>query len=194
MSNKTIRSAVCCVVFLVSAAAPAGFDEPADWVVENCVAATGTATTSIATGARCDLKNRKTGKCLVHETHTGQVDWNFASCTVKPRQMTITAKEPGAVFCGETVAIKLANEYFRKCLDPQSIGINVCSEATNVPHPRHFDWQFQGCTGQLASGRPVSLYNVSRKDSIVYASRSRAVDTCWSDKIKLGQCSTVRDK
>ena len=36
---------------------------------------------------------------------------------------------------------------------------------------------------------------VSRKDSVVYAKRpSKVADTCWSDSMKLGQCTSVRDK
>jgi hypothetical protein len=190
-----VVAGVASVLGVVGMASPAGADEPSDWTLENCVDANGQETTKISDGAQCDLKNRKSGKCLVREGHVGQVDWDFAACSSKPRNMKVTAKSSGPVTCGETFALKLGSEYFRKCRDPQKIGINVCSEGTDTPETKHFEWQFQGCSGQVEAGKPVSLYNVARKDSVVFAKRpSRMVDTCWSDKMKLGQCTTARDK
>jgi hypothetical protein len=190
-----VVSVVGAFAAVVGLAGPAGADEPADWTLENCVDPSGNPTTKLVNGAQCDLKNRKSGKCLVREGHMGQVDWDFAACASKPRQMKVTTKDNGAVTCGETFALKLGSEYFRKCVNPQTIGINICSESTNTPQAMHFDWQFQGCSGQVEAGKPVSLYNVSRKDSVVYAKRpSKMVDTCWSDSMKLGQCTSARDK
>lgn len=178
---------------VLGAATPAGADEPADWVLDNCVDASGNATTKIDSGAQCDLKNRKNSKCLVRESHSGQTDWDFAACG--KRQATIVAKSAGAVTCGETVALKLGSEFFRKCVNPQAVGINICSEETAQPEEKHFDWKLQGCAGQVETGKAVSLYNISRKDSVVFAKRpSKVADTCWSDKIKFGQCTTLRDR
>ena len=190
-----VLASIGSAALLVGMTSPAGADEPADWVLENCVDAKGNPTTKIENGAKCDLKNRKNGKCLVRESHMGQTDWDFAACASKPRQMQITAKDAGALSCGETFALKLGNEYFRKCVNPQTVGINICSEAKSTPEPMHYDWQLQGCSGQVESGKPVSLFNVSRKDSVVYAKRpSKVADTCWSDSMKLGQCVSARDK
>jgi hypothetical protein len=125
----------------------------------------------------------------------GQTDWDFASCSSKPRQAQIVAKDSGSVSCNETVALKLGSEFFRKCKDPQKFGINICSESSSSPQAIHFDWQLHGCQGEVEAGEAVALYNVSRQDSVVYAKRpSKMVDTCWNDKMKLGQCTTVRDK
>lgn len=182
----------CALVGLPSAASA---DEPADWVLENCADARGGPVTKIFSGVVCDLENRKNGMCLVQVRHDDQVDWDFAACSSKPRNMKLWTKPAAPIGCGETFALKLGDEFFRKCVSPQSTGINICSEKASPPEPKHFDWQFLGCTGQLQAGTPVSLYNVSRKDSIVYAKRPNAVvDTCWSDRMKLGQCTTTRDK
>ncbi len=189
-----VLASIGTAALVVGMASPAGADEPADWVLENCVDAKGNPTTKIENGAKCDLKNRKSGKCLVRQSHMGQVDWDFTSCSSRPRNFQITAKDSGAVSCGETFALKLGNEYFRKCVNPQTVGINICSESASAPEPKHYDWQFQ-CSGQVEANKPLSLYNVSRKDSVVYAKRpSKMVDTCWSDKMKFGQCTTARDK
>lgn len=190
-----VLASIGTAAFVVGMSSPAGADEPADWVLENCVDANGNATTRIENGTKCDLKNRKSGKCLVRDSHVGQTDWDFAACSSKPRQFQITAKDAGALSCGETFAMKLGTEYFRKCRDPQKVGINICSEVKSAPEPMHYDWQLQGCSGQVEAGKPVSLYNVSRKDAVVFAKRpSKVADTCWSDKIRYGQCTTARDK
>jgi hypothetical protein len=190
-----VLASIGTAALVLGSATPAGADEPADWVLENCVDAKGNPTTKIETGAKCDLKNLKNGKCLVREGHMGQTDWDFASCSARPRQMQITAKDAGALNCGETFAMKLGNEYFRKCQSPQKVGINICSESKSAPEPMHYDWQLQGCSGQVEAGKAVSLFNVSRKDSVVYAKRpSKVADTCWSDSMKLGQCASARDK
>lgn len=188
-----VVGAVASVASLVGLTSPAGADQPADWSLENCVDANGSPTTKIASGAKCDLKNRKHGQCLVHNSHHGQVDWDFASCG--SRQVEIVARNGGSISCGETVAMKVGNEFFRKCRDPQLMGINICSESANPPKDMHYDWQFQGCSGQLGTSEPVALYNVSRKDSVVYARRpSKMVDTCWEKDMKYGQCVSFRDK
>lgn len=189
-------SSLAAVVGVVAAASPvkAG-NEPTEWVLENCVDASGKPTTKIASGAKCDLKNTRNGKCLVRESHTGQTDWDFAACASRPRQAQIVAKSAGPISCGETVALKLGTEFFRKCRDPQTVGINICSESKSTPDAMHFDWQLQGCSGDVEAGESVALYNVSRGDSVVFAKRpSKMVDTCWADKTKFGQCTTVRDK
>ena len=196
---RTKKLVVVGLVGLVSAAlglpSTAEADEPAEWVLENCADAKGGAVTKVYSGVVCDLKNRKNGKCLVQERHDGQVDWDFESCASKPRNMKLWTKPSTAINCGETFALKLGNEFFRKCQNPQDIGINICSETASPPEPRHFDWQLTGCTGQLTAGTAVSLYNVSRRDSIVYAKRPGSViDTCWSDSTKVGQCTSARDK
>jgi hypothetical protein len=189
-----VVAAVASIASVIGLAKPAGADEPADWSLENCVDASGHPTTKLADGAQCDLKNRKSGKCLVHDSHRGQVDWDFATCSAHPRSVKVTAKAGGAISCGETVAIKIGSEYFRKCHDPQIMGINICSEG-GAPQAMHYEWQFQGCSGQLETGKPVALYNTSKKDSVVYAKRpSKMVDTCWADNMKYGQCTTFRDK
>jgi hypothetical protein len=189
-----VLATVGSAALVFGASTPAGADEPADWVLENCVDASGKATTKLESGASCDLKNRKNNKCLVREGHIGQTDWDFASCTSKPRQVKLVAKDGGALSCGETFALKIGSEYFRKCVNPQTIGINICSEGASQPEARHYDWQLQGCSGQIETGKPVALYNVSKKDSVVYAKRpSKMVDTCWNDKMKFGQCVSARD-
>lgn len=196
MFKKTVvLASIGTAAFLIGMASPVAAQEPADWALENCVNAQGAPTTKIENGAKCDLKNRKNGKCLVRMSHVGQADWDFVSCSAQPRNFQVTTKDAGAVSCGETFALKLGNQYFRKCTNPQTVGINICADTTNTAEAKHYEWQFQGCTGQVEAGEPVSLYNVTRKDSVVYAKRpSKIVDTCWSDKIKLGQCTTVRDK
>src|SRR5205085_12308534 len=97
-----VLASVGTAALVVGMTSPAGADEPADWVLENCVDAKGNPTTKIETGAKCDLKNRKNNKCLVRESHMGQTDWDFASCSSKPRQMQITAKDAGALSGAET--------------------------------------------------------------------------------------------
>lgn len=180
---------------LVGASSPAAAEEPAQWVLENCADAKGGSVTKVFSGVVCDLKNTKNGKCLVQERHDDQVDWDFADCSAKPRNMRLFTTTGTPIACGETFAMKLGNEFFRKCENPQATGINVCSEKASPPQPRHFDWQLQGCTGQLETGKPMSLFNVSRKDSVVHAKRAnKVVDTCWSDKVRYGQCVTARDR
>ena len=191
-----VVSSVAAALGVVAMSAPvqAG-NEPTDWVLENCVDTNGNPTTKITSGAACDLKNKKNGKCLVRDSHMGQTDWDFASCSAKPRQAKFVAQNPGAISCGETVALKLGSEFFRKCKDPQKMGINICSDGGDSPKPMHYDWQLSGCSGDVESGEAVALYNVSRGDSVVFAKRpSKMVDTCWNDKMKLGQCTTARDK
>jgi hypothetical protein len=186
-----VLASVAVVVFAAPQAASA--DEPSDWSLENCIDSKGKPTTKPDGGSRCDLKNQKSGQCLVFTKHVGQADWDFAACG--SRSATLSTKAPGAVSCGETFALELGNEYFRKCVNPQSVGINICSEAKSAPEPMHYDWQLQGCSGQVEAGKPVSLYNVSRKDSVVFAKRpSKVADTCWANKMKLGQCTTARDE
>lgn len=193
--KAVVLAAAGCAVLLLGSASPALADEPTDWVLENCVAPNGSATTRIVSGVRCDLRNRKTGMCLVRKSNGDQADWDFAPCGSRGRDATIVAREGGPVACGQTVAVKLGHEYFRKCRDPQKVGINICSEEARVPQAMHYDWQFQGCSGQLEAGKAVALFNVSRRDSVVYAKRpSKVVDTCWSDTMKYGQCTTTRDK
>ena len=194
--RKIVIVAVACfAAFVPGRAAPVAADEPADWVLDNCVNSNGSVTTNIVSGVRCNLRNRKTGTCLVRKSSDDQTDWNFAPCESRPRDLTVTTKDGGSVACGRTVAVKLGNEYFRKCRDPQKTGINICSEAARVPQPIHYDWRLDGCSGPLQSGTAVALVNVSRKDSIVYARRpNEAVDTCWSDTVKYGQCTSARDK
>ncbi len=186
---------VSAAVATLAASTPAGADEPADWVLENCVDAAGKPTTKLESGAKCDIKSPKRGQCLVFDKHMGQVDWDFAACGSKPRNALLVARNSGALNCGETFALKLGSEYFRKCHDPQTVGINICSDSGSKPESKHFEWQLRGCSGQAEAGKSVALYNVTRGDSVVYAKRpSRMVDTCWADKMKMGQCTTVRDK
>ncbi len=181
------------VALIVATSASA--DEPAQWVLENCADAKGAPVTKLFSGVVCDLKNTKSGTCLVQEHHDGQADWDFAPCSSKPRSARLVTATASPIGCGETFALKLGSEFFRKCVNRQDVGINICSEKASPPQTRHFDWQLQGCNGQLETGKPVSLYNVSRKDSVVYAKRSgRVVDTCWSDSTKYGQCTSIRHK
>lgn len=193
-SNVAAVAVVGTAAFLFGLSGPVVAAEPADWLLENCVDASGRPSTQIADGVRCDLKNSTSGTCLVQRSHSDQADWDFAACSSKPRNLKISAGA-GPISCGQTVAIKLGTEYYRKCVNPQTRGINICSEQASAPQARHFDWQFAACTGQLDTGKPVALYNVSRKDSVVYAARpSKVVDTCWADKVKYAQCTTSRDK
>jgi hypothetical protein len=88
-------------------------------------------------------------------------------------------------------------EFYRKCQNPQTAGINICSDAMEKPEERHFTWKITGGTsGQpVAPGAAVSLYNTERKDSVAFAKRPSSVaDTCWADKMTLGQCTTARDE
>lgn len=185
---------VAALVGGVSAPDVASAQEPPEWVLENCADARGGAVTKIFSGVVCDLRNTKTNKCLVQASQSDQTDWSFAECRSRPRNLRLFTRTAQPIACGETFAMKLGSEFFRKCERPQRKGINVCSEKASPPQARHFDWQLVGCTGQLEAGKPVALFNVSRKDSVVYAPRpGDAVDTCWADKRRYGRCATVRD-
>ena len=194
MLEKIVPFALASVAIVVLAAPrSAGADEPSNWSLENCIDSKGKATTKPDGGSKCDLKNQRSGQCLVYAKHAGQADWDFAACG--SRNATLATKASGALSCGETFALKLGNEYFRKCVNPQIAGINICSESAASPAAIHWDWQLKNCTGDVESGKPLALFNVSRGDSVVFAKRpSRVADTCWANKMKLGQCTTARDE
>jgi hypothetical protein len=154
---------------------------------------------TIPVGKAGDLKNTQSGECLIHGsgiTTKGQADWAFGSCGGKKAKiLRKDSKKTGPLMCGETFALQLGNECFRKCVDPQNAGINICSETCGKD--MHFQWQFKGCeAGKPVDPKtPLTLWNNARKDSLVYAKRpGPVVDTCWADKELKGVCTTVRDQ
>lgn len=166
-----------------------GAAEPAEWSLTNCKGG------KANSGVSCDLKNTKNNKCLVPVHHAGQVEWDFAACGDAKAQLV--SKAGGAIKYGEPVALKLGGEFYRKCQNPQLLGVSVCSDATGKPEDRHFTWKITGGTSgePVASGAPFSLYNTERKDSIVFAKRvSKIADTCWADQVKLGQCIAAHNE
>jgi hypothetical protein len=192
-----VSGAIAAVALTTTGSATAG--EPAEWSLEECVDSAGKPTTKVTSGTKCELKNRKNGQCLIRVSHAGQADWDFSSCETKSKTMLFQKEGGGDIKCGDTVALQLGvggnkQEWYRKCTNPQTVGINICSDEGAV-QKKHFEWQLKSCAnGQLESGKPFALYNTARKDSVVFAKRpSKMVDTCWADKIKYGQCSTVRD-
>lgn len=176
----------------------------AEWTMQNCVDSAGKSTTKITSGVKCELKNTKKKDCLIRDGHTGQVDWDFADCEKHPKSVLFQKEGGGDIKCGDTVAIQMGwggenhTEWFRKCVNPQTIGINICSDEDKQASKKHYDWQLK-CTGDLAAGKEFALYNVSQKDSVVYAKRpSKMVDTCWAGKMKsipgVGrECASARD-
>jgi hypothetical protein len=174
--------------------------EPQEWVLQNCVDASGKATTSPGSGAKCELKNTKNNQCLIRVAQPGQTDWNFASCDDHPKSMLFQKQGGGDLKCGDTVALELGlggqnhTRWYRKCATPQTVGINICQDDVDQPEAKHFDWQLQ-CSGDIQTGRKFALYNKSQKDAVVYAKRpSKVADTCWNDKMKAGICASVRDE
>lgn len=174
----------------------AGAGETANWTLTGCEGG------KVTSGGKCNLKSQGNQRCLVFDQNRGQTDWGFGSCT--GQQVTLVTKSGAAPKCGDTVALKIGKEFFRKCVSPQLVGINVCSEAAASPQEHiggtnatHWDWQIKGCAEgtPLDQDKPFALYNISRKDSVVYAQRpSKVADTAWENTTKFGQCTTLRDK
>jgi hypothetical protein len=174
----------------------AGADEAVNWTLTGCEGG------KVTSGGKCNLKNQGNQRCLVRDSNRGQTDWNFGNCS--GQQVTLVTKSGAAPKCGDTVALKIGNEFFRKCVSPQLVGINICSEAASSPQERiggtnatHWDWQIKGCAEgtPLDQDKPFALHNISKNDSVVFAKRpSKVADTCWASKMKFGQCTTIRDK
>jgi hypothetical protein len=199
-----MRKQFVCVVLVAAAGAvtlPAtAAGEPSEWSLEDCVDDKGKATTKITSGTKCALKNKRNSQCLIRIKQPGQADWGFASCDKHPRSMLFLKSGGGAIKCGDTVAMQLGwggqnqTHFYRKCHNPHPAGINVCQDDVDKPESKHWDWQLQCSGGDLQAGDKFALYNLSRKDSVVYAKRPSAVaDTCWADKAKAGVCLTPRD-
>jgi hypothetical protein len=189
MKKVVCTASVVAVIAGVAMTSEVRAGEPAEWILTNCQGG------KPLSGVSCDLKNTKKGQCLVQSRKTGQADWDFAPCG--GAKTKIVAKSDGPIKCGEPVKLQLGDEFYRKCRDPQKVGINICSDDADKPAPSgidHFTWQLTGCTGEVNADSPISLYNTQRKDSVVFATRpSIVVDTCWADKVKFGKCITVRD-
>jgi hypothetical protein len=163
-----------------------GADEPSNWALTNCAGG------KVKSGVACDLKNVRNQKCLLPKHNIGQTEWDFGACGESKAK--IFSKNGGDILCGEPVALKLGGEFYRKCVNPQTVGINICSDGGDKPGPQHFTWKLTGCKDgePVAPGAAVALFNTERGDSVVYASRaSRIVDTCWADKVKLGRCDHI---
>ncbi len=183
----------------------AGASESPEWSLEDCVDAAGKPATKLTSGAVCELKNRKNNQCLIRVSHMGQVDWDFGSCDTHSKSARLVKEGGGELKCDDTFALELGvggskTEWFRKCVNPQTVGIGICSDDVTKPEKKHFDWKLKGCSaGQLEAGKPFALFNVSKGDSVVFAKRaSKVVDTCWNDVMKdiprVGrQCPAVRD-
>jgi hypothetical protein len=196
MKKVVVVGAVLGVLGVVGLSQPAGAGDVANWTL-NCEGG------SVTSGAKCDLKNQKSGSCLVGDHNMGQTDWSFRPCG--SHNMELVSKSGGAIKCGEVVALKLGEEFYRKCVNPQTVGINVCSEKSSAPEEKvqgrsdisHYQWKIVGCPdGQpVPQDQPVVLHNTVRNDSIVYARRpSKVTNTCWANDIKFGECASIRDK
>jgi hypothetical protein len=199
MSMKKVvlaGAALSVLAAIASVTQPAGAQDVANWTFTGCEGG------KVTSGAKCNLKNQKNGQCLVHSHHMGQVDWDFGGCN--GQEVTLISKTGGQIKCGETVALKVGNEFFRKCVSPQTVGINICSDGFSSPQEKingtsatDWDWKITGCPdGQpVEMDKPIVLHNISRNDSVVYAKRpSKMVDTCWANSMKFDQCVSVRDK
>jgi hypothetical protein len=154
--------------------------------------------TTVPVGKALDLKNTQSGRCLIFRegwTNLGQTDWNLASCGGKRvKFLRKDRSNTGPLLCGETFALQVGNECFRKCVNPQPAGINVCSEKCGKD--MHYQWQFRGCeAGRPVNPKtPVALWNLERQDSLVFGVRpGKVADTCWADKELNGVCTTLRD-
>jgi hypothetical protein len=202
MRRLAMRKKIVCVLAVAVgsiAFAASAEEDHSEWALENCVDAAGKPTTKIANGAKCELKNKRRGECLIRVANPGQTDWDFAPCSKHPKSASIQKEGGGAIKCGDTVALELGlggenhTAWYRKCVNPQTVGINVCQDLASAPEKKHFEWQLK-CSGDVEENKAFGLHNTARKDDIVYAKRpSKMVDTCWAGKVKLGQCITVKD-
>lgn len=196
MKKMVVSGAVLGVLGLLGFAQPAGAGDVANWELTGCEGG------AVTSGAKCNLKNQKSGQCLVFDHNMGQTDWSFRGCGSP--DVSFVNKGGGPIKCGEVVALKMGKEFYRKCVNPQTVGINVCSDAASSPQDHingtnatHWDWKIVGCPdGQpVPVDKPIVLHNIARNDSIVFAKRpSKVTDTCWANSIKFDQCVSVRDK
>jgi hypothetical protein len=180
---------------LASNQADAG--EVVNWTLTGCEGG------KVTSGGKCNLKSQGNGRCLIQDHNRGQTDWNFGNCDGK--QVSFVSKSGGAIKCGEPLALKIGNEYFRKCVNPQLVGINVCSESASSPQDHingsnatHWDWKITGCQEgtPVDMDKPFALLNVTRNDTIVYARRpsQRMTAVCWANSMQHGVCTSMRDK
>ena len=200
MSKKAVvTSLLLTAAAVVAVAAPAAAGENPEWVLQDCVDASGAPTTKLASDTKCELKNTKSGQCLIRDSHMGQADLDFASCDKHPKSVLFHKEGGGAIAYGDTVAMQLGvgshkAEWYRKCVNPQTVGINICSEGGS-PDKKHYDWKLKGGSGQVKVGKPIALFNVSRNDSVVFAKLpSKVVDLCWDASMRGGYCTNPRPK
>lgn len=200
MSKKAIAFVLASsAVAVIAVTGPATAGESPEWTLEGCVDAAGRPTTKITSDTVCELKNTKKNACLIRESHMGQADWDFAPCSKHPKSARFHTESGGALNYGEHFALQLGvggskQEWYRKCHNPQTVGINICSDEGS-PEKKHYEWQFKGGSGQVEAGKALTLFNTARNDSVVYAKRpSKMVDTCWHDKMRYGQCASARDE
>jgi hypothetical protein len=200
MSKKVIAfTVVSSIVAAVAVAEPATAGESPEWSLQNCVDAAGKPTDKIASDVKCELKNHKNNLCLIRDSHMGQADMDFAPCDKHPKSVLFHKESGGAINYGDPVALKLGvsggkEEWYRKCVNPQTLGINICSDSGS-PEKKHFEWQLRGGSGQVEVNKPFALFNVSRGDSMVWAENpSKMINFCW-DKDRVGKyCKNPRPK
>jgi hypothetical protein len=155
--------------------------------------------TTVPVDTAVDLRNTQNNSCLIDRSgwsRRGQADWDLASCGGK--RARFHRKDPsnkGPLLCGETVALQIGDECFRRCVNPQLAGINICSEACG--RELHYQWQLRGCAPDqpVDPKVPVVLWNTVQQDSLVYGKRpSKVTNTCWAEKEIAGVCTVLRDR
>jgi len=176
--RPALRVALALVAVAGSAAPAAQAAQRTDWKVTSA----GPAGSSVLPGVTAyRLENRTAGSALVYGERDFGINlvWGSASGPVNVRfDRPSTSPNHGPLQFGEPLAVRInGGGYVHYRV--REFGINL--DWSSTPD---FDWRIRGGTGTIPTGSPVSLYNRTESDVLVYAQRAFGINLCWRQDVR----------